>query len=110
MDAEKLFERRWALTLLEQARARLKEEYLETGKSSLYDRLKVFEAGDKNAPPYAQVAAELGLYRKRGEVGRVPAAPALSRTGAGGSGQHGGEPGRGGRGDPLLDQRDQRVM
>src|ERR1035438_2035089 len=35
MDAEKLFERRWGLTLLEQARTRLKEEYLEGGKSSL---------------------------------------------------------------------------
>lgn len=61
MDAEKLFERRWALTLLEQARTRLKEEYLEAGKSSLYERLKVFESGDKNGPPYAQVAMELGL-------------------------------------------------
>jgi RNA polymerase sigma-70 factor (ECF subfamily) len=61
LNAEKLFERRWALTLLEQARARLKEEYLENGKSNLYDRLKVFEAGDKNAPAYAGVAAELGL-------------------------------------------------
>jgi RNA polymerase sigma factor (sigma-70 family) len=61
MDAEKLFERRWALTLLEQARARLKDEYLESGKSSLYERLEVFEAGDRNAPPYAEVAAELGL-------------------------------------------------
>jgi DNA-directed RNA polymerase specialized sigma24 family protein len=61
MDAEKLFERRWALTLLEQARSQLKEEYLETGKSSLYERLKVFEAGDKNGPPYAELAVELGL-------------------------------------------------
>jgi len=61
MDAEKLFERRMALTLLEQARARLKEEYLETGKSSLYERLRVFESGDKNGPPYSEVAAELGL-------------------------------------------------
>lgn len=61
MDAEKVFEYRWALTLLEQARARLREEYLESGKSSLYDRLKVLEAGDKYAPSYAEVAAELGL-------------------------------------------------
>jgi len=61
MDAERLFERRWALTLLEQARARLKEEYLESGKSGLYERLKVFEAGDRNGPVYAKVAAELGL-------------------------------------------------
>jgi len=61
MDAEKLFERRWALTPLGQARARLREEYLETGKSSLYERLRVFEGGDKSGPSYAQVASELGL-------------------------------------------------
>jgi DNA-directed RNA polymerase specialized sigma24 family protein len=61
MDAEKLFERRWALTLLDQARARLKEEYRQNGKSDLFDRLAVLEAGDWNAPPYAQVAAELEL-------------------------------------------------
>jgi RNA polymerase sigma-70 factor (ECF subfamily) len=61
MDAEKLFERRWALTLLEQARARVREEYLESGKATLYDRLKPFESGDQNASSYAQVAAELGL-------------------------------------------------
>ena len=61
MDADKLFERRWALTLLEQARTRVREEYLESGKAGLYDHLKPFEAGDQNAPSYARVAAELGL-------------------------------------------------
>jgi DNA-directed RNA polymerase specialized sigma24 family protein len=61
MDADKLFERRWALTLLEQARTRVREEYLECGKAGLYDHLKPFESGDQNAPSYAQVAAELGL-------------------------------------------------
>ena len=77
MDAEKLFERRWALTLLDQARTRLKEEYLESGKSSLYDRLKAFEAGDRNAPPYARSGRRPGVDRKRGKVSRLPAAPAL---------------------------------
>jgi DNA-directed RNA polymerase specialized sigma24 family protein len=61
MDAEKLFERRWALTLLEQARTRLKDEYLESGKATLYEHLKAFESGDKDAPSYAHVAAEFGL-------------------------------------------------
>jgi len=61
LSADRLFERRWALTLLEQARARLRDEYLELGKSSLYERLKVFESGDKNGPPYTQLAEELGL-------------------------------------------------
>jgi RNA polymerase sigma-70 factor (ECF subfamily) len=61
MDAEKLFERRWALTLLEQARGRVREEYVKAGKAELYDGLKSFESGDQNAPSYAQVAGELGL-------------------------------------------------
>ena len=61
MDAEKLFERRWALTLLEQARARVREEYLKAGKAELYDRLNALESRDQNAPSYAQLAAELEL-------------------------------------------------
>ena len=61
MDAEKLYERRWALTLLEQARARVREEYVKAGKAEHYDRLNAIESGDQNAPSYAQVAAELGL-------------------------------------------------
>jgi RNA polymerase sigma-70 factor (ECF subfamily) len=61
MDAEKLFERRWTLTLLEEAGRRLKQEYAEAGKSELYDRLKVLESGDSNAPRYSEVATLLGL-------------------------------------------------
>ena len=61
MDAEKLFERRWALTLLEQARARLKEEYLQRGRTRLYERLKCFESGDGEGPKYTEIGAELGL-------------------------------------------------
>ena len=61
MDAEKLYERQWALTLLEQARQRLKEEYDQAGKSEIYEHLKVYEAGDRNGPPYAEVAVKLGL-------------------------------------------------
>jgi len=61
MDAEKLYERRWALTLLERARVRLKEEYCTAGKAELYERLQPFESGDKDTPAYAEVAPALGL-------------------------------------------------
>jgi RNA polymerase sigma factor (sigma-70 family) len=61
MDADRIFERRWALTLLEQARAQLKTEYLESGKASLYERLKAFESGSGDGPSYAELGAELGL-------------------------------------------------
>ena len=60
MDPEKLFERRWALTLLDQALERLKENYTKTGKSELYEALKVFALAEPNAPTYVQLAAQLG--------------------------------------------------
>ena len=61
MTADKLFERRWALTLLEQARGLLRDEYVRAGKAELYEKLLIFEAGDKGAPSYAEVAAQLGI-------------------------------------------------
>jgi RNA polymerase sigma-70 factor (ECF subfamily) len=61
MDAEKLYERRWALTLLDQARERLKEEFQNAGKSDLYQHLQLFDAGGRESPPYADVAREVGL-------------------------------------------------
>ena len=61
LDAQKLFERRWAFTLLDQARVRLSREYAENGKSQLYDHLKIFDSGEQNCPTYAEVGALLGL-------------------------------------------------
>ena len=60
MSAEKLFERRWALTLLEQARARLRNEYVAAGKAEFYDELKILETGEKNMVTYAELAVRLG--------------------------------------------------
>lgn len=57
----RIFERRWALTLLEQARERLREEYVRIGKAEQYERLKVFEAADGDAPSYAEVGAQLDM-------------------------------------------------
>jgi RNA polymerase sigma-70 factor (ECF subfamily) len=61
MDAEKLFERRWVLTLLAQARERLQEEYRAAGQAKLYERLQLFASGDKDMPSYAEVAPALQL-------------------------------------------------
>jgi RNA polymerase sigma-70 factor (ECF subfamily) len=61
MDAEKLFERRWVLTLLERAKERLKEEYTTAGKTELFEQLHLFEAGDQSSPTYAEVASTAQL-------------------------------------------------
>jgi len=56
---EQEFERRWALTMLDQALAALRAEYAAAGKESLFERLKASLTGE--AEPYAVIAAELGL-------------------------------------------------
>jgi RNA polymerase sigma-70 factor (ECF subfamily) len=61
MDPEKLFERRWAMTVLEQAQGKLAEEYAQAGKSPLYAQLKSSESGGHGAPSFAEVAVALEL-------------------------------------------------
>jgi RNA polymerase sigma-70 factor (ECF subfamily) len=61
MDAEKLFERRWAMTVLEQAQGKLAEEYAKAGKSELYTHLRAVESGENGPLPLAEVAVALGL-------------------------------------------------
>lgn len=61
MDPEKLFERRWAMTVLENAEGKLAVEYAKAGKPGIYTRLKAFESGEKGAPTFAELAVELGL-------------------------------------------------
>ncbi len=58
---EKAFEKRWALIMLEQALGRLRDEFMAGGHLERFERLKVLLWGEKDAPPYAGVAAELGL-------------------------------------------------
>src|SRR6266545_6648204 len=58
---EKLFERRWALTLLDNVLTRLREEFVASGKAEQFDQLKVALTADKRAVPYAELGARLGM-------------------------------------------------
>jgi RNA polymerase sigma-70 factor (ECF subfamily) len=58
---ETIYERRWALTLLDQVLARLRDEFLAAGKGVFFERLKVYLAGEKGPEPYARLAAEFDL-------------------------------------------------
>jgi RNA polymerase sigma-70 factor (ECF subfamily) len=58
---ETLYERRWALTLLETSLDRLREEYRGQGRGAVYEALKDYVWGEKNAATYAEIAAQLGL-------------------------------------------------
>ena len=58
---EKAFDRGWALTVLERALARLREEMTAAGKRSQFDRLKVFLSDVAREGDYAALADPLGL-------------------------------------------------
>ena len=59
LTAEKIFERRWALTLLDQVLRRLRSEYVADGKEPLFEQLKHTLTEASRALPYAQIAAQL---------------------------------------------------
>ena len=58
---ETLYERRWALTLLEQALARLRQEFTASGKERLFEALKGTLTGDGTGEPYERIGRDLGL-------------------------------------------------
>jgi RNA polymerase sigma-70 factor (ECF subfamily) len=61
LSADRLFERRWALTLLDKVLSRLREEQIAGGRGASFDALKdSLTSGGKNAS-YAELAARLGL-------------------------------------------------
>src|SRR5262245_52763539 len=58
---ETLYERRWALTLMEQVMCRLRQEYTQNQKGELFDELKGFLSGEAKPITYAQLAAQHGV-------------------------------------------------
>lgn len=61
LTPEKLFERRWALTLLDQALERLGREWAGAGKGELFDHLKATLVDATGKPSHAEAAAALGM-------------------------------------------------
>ena len=59
-SADHLYERQWALTLLDQAMARLRAEYESDGRGGDFQRLKTYLTAGRGEIPYDQVAGELG--------------------------------------------------
>src|SRR5262249_10881358 len=59
LTAERLYERRWALTLMEQVLRRLKDEYDTAGNTELFDSLKQLLADEVQAPSRAKIALRL---------------------------------------------------
>ena len=61
VTAEMIYERRWALTVLEQVLDRLKNEYRTAGNAALFDSLKQLLPDEPGSPSQAEIAAHLGM-------------------------------------------------
>jgi RNA polymerase sigma factor (sigma-70 family) len=89
---EQNFERRWALTLLDEVLNRLRAEYEQDGRAELFAALNPCLVGDRTSQPYAELAVKLGAsegtiksavhrlrqrYREllRDEIGQTVAGP-----------------------------------
>lgn len=87
-----LYDRQWAMTLLDRTVSNLREEFRVAGKLDLFNHIKVFLTGDKPAASYATFAGKLDtseaalkmavsrMRRRygellRAEIGRTVASP-----------------------------------
>jgi RNA polymerase sigma factor (sigma-70 family) len=61
LTADRLYERRWALTLLDRVLERLHDEYCAGGNAPLADRFQQILTEETNAPSQAQIASELDM-------------------------------------------------
>ena len=61
LSPEMLFEKSWALTVLERTVDRLEAEFAAKNKQKLFDHLKVYLTTEKDVIPYENMAAELEM-------------------------------------------------
>lgn len=60
LTPEEIFERRWALTLLERVLGKLRQEFEDAGRGDEFAKLKGYLTGEDSRVPYREVARELG--------------------------------------------------
>jgi RNA polymerase sigma-70 factor (ECF subfamily) len=68
LTPERIYDRQWALTLLDRVLARLRAEFVQAGKDKHFDQLKAFLTGQKAAVSYAEVARELDMTEGAAKV------------------------------------------
>ena len=61
MTADRIYERRWAMLLLDRAVKRLEAEHEAAGRLVQFETLKASLAGSRESQPYAELAVRLGL-------------------------------------------------
>lgn len=60
-QADRVYERRWAMTLLERAMSRLKADYERTDRVTEFECLKNYLTAERGSIPYPEITIELGI-------------------------------------------------
>jgi RNA polymerase sigma factor (sigma-70 family) len=91
LTPQEFYDQQWAITLLEQAVAKLRHEYRDAGKAELFEELKIHLTMQKPDASYAELAAQLNttvaaikmavsrLRRRYGELLRDEIAVTVSK-------------------------------
>lgn len=61
LSADHIFERRWAMTLLDLALSNLKNEYAGAGKTLEFEQLKEYLTAERGSVPYGTIASDLSM-------------------------------------------------
>jgi hypothetical protein len=100
LTAEKIYERRWALTLLDQVLRRLRDEYTRDGKENLFEQLKPTLTEASRSVRLRGNRRAAGHERRRGKGGGASPAAALPRSAPRGNRGHRRQSRRGGGRNP----------
>lgn len=66
--AEKLFERNWAITLLDHVLARLQTEYQQAGRGQMFELLRPYISGNRAKGSLAEIATQLEMTEGAAKV------------------------------------------
>lgn len=61
LTPDEVFERKWALTVMERSWDRLRDNYRADGKEELFELLKDAGPGNPGSPGYAEIGAKFGM-------------------------------------------------
>ncbi len=61
LSPDRLYDRRWALTLLDQVMTRLQSEQASAGRAEMFEQLKEFLTAPGRGTPYSELAARFSL-------------------------------------------------
>ena len=61
LSADKVYDRTWALALLDKARGRLREEFAAVGRAERFETLEQFLPGEESTATYGEIADGLGV-------------------------------------------------